>query len=379
MENEYKYYAFISYNWDDIKWAKWFQRKLETYRLPTIVRKQYPHFPRRFKVFRDRTDIRPGTSLQRILNEELENSKYLVVICSPHSAQSEWVGKEINEFVTTGRESQIFLLIVDGTPYSNNPTTECYHSVIRQNFPEFLGADVHEQGNEFAFVKRERAFIRIVAGMLGLSFDNLWNRYRRYLIQKVFSYLFILIVFVISIVGIWYTNHPFDLKIKLNEITCHNKHLPFKEANVNLILSNDTLSKTTTSLSDLIIFKNIPGKYRYKDIRSLVQIDGYFKIDTLLHSSSSATLNIVRDSTWGVLAGVVYNDNLEPIEDILVKMQNGLSALTNQNGEFRISIPLDKQLQYVDVIFSKKGYLDKQFTHSLVSRNWKVILTKKTK
>lgn len=379
MEKEYKYYAFISYNWDDKKWAKWLQRKLETYRLPSIVRKQYPNFPKRFKVFRDGTDIRPDISLQRILNEELENSKYLIVICSPHSAQSDWVGKEINEFITTGRQSQIVLLIVDGVPYSNNPATECYHSVIKQNFPEILGADVHEQGNEFVFVKREKAFIRIIAGMLGLSFDILWNRYRRYLIQKVISYILILTGFAVSASWIWYSNRPYDLDIVLEEVTHHNENLPFEKGDIKLILSNDTLSKPIISQSEPIVFKNIPGKYKHKELRVLAQIEGYLKTDTLLRSSKRVAINIARDSTWGVLAGVVYNANLEPIKDIHVKMQNGLSTLTNEHGEFKILIPLAKQLQYADVFFSKEGYCDKQFKHSLVSRNWKVILTKKTK
>lgn len=379
MEKEYKYYAFISYNWDDKKWARWLQRKLENYRLPSFVRKQYPNFPKKFKVFRDGTDIRPDISLQHILREELENSKYLIVICSPHSAQSNWVGKEINEFIMTGKRSQIILLIVDGIPYSDNPATECYHTVIKQNFPEILGADIHEQGNEFAFTKREKAFIRVIAGMLGLSFDVLWNRYRRYLIQKVTTYILILIVFLVSTSWIWYSNQPFDLEIALEEVTYHNENLPFEEGNIKLILSNDTLRKTITNQSELIVFKNIPGKYKYKNIRTLVQIDGYFKTDTLLRSCKMATINIARDSTWATLAGVVYNDNLETIKNIHVKMQNGLSSLTDEHGKFEITIPLAEQSKYVNVVFSNEEYFDKHFKNSLVSRNWKVILTKKIK
>lgn len=35
MVDEYKYLAFISYKREDEKWAKWLQRKLEHYKLPT--------------------------------------------------------------------------------------------------------------------------------------------------------------------------------------------------------------------------------------------------------------------------------------------------------------------------------------------------------
>lgn len=40
MEKEYTYYAFISYNHRDEKWAKSLQCKLHHYRLPAVARKE---------------------------------------------------------------------------------------------------------------------------------------------------------------------------------------------------------------------------------------------------------------------------------------------------------------------------------------------------
>ena len=40
MSDDFIYYAFISYSHKDEKWAKWLQRKLESYRLPTVIRKE---------------------------------------------------------------------------------------------------------------------------------------------------------------------------------------------------------------------------------------------------------------------------------------------------------------------------------------------------
>lgn len=37
---EYTYYAFISYQRKDEKWAKWLQRKLENYKLPVANAKE---------------------------------------------------------------------------------------------------------------------------------------------------------------------------------------------------------------------------------------------------------------------------------------------------------------------------------------------------
>ncbi|MBI4028147.1 MAG: toll/interleukin-1 receptor domain-containing protein [Verrucomicrobia bacterium] len=54
---EYTYYAFISYSRKDEKWAKWLQKKLETYRLPSALCREsdgkVPNYTR--PVFRDLT------------------------------------------------------------------------------------------------------------------------------------------------------------------------------------------------------------------------------------------------------------------------------------------------------------------------------------
>ena len=79
--------AFISYKHEDMRWAKWLQQQIETYRLPGIIRKQAPHLPKHIRpVFRDQTDISTGPLLQN-LRQELEDSRYLIVLCSPVGRQ----------------------------------------------------------------------------------------------------------------------------------------------------------------------------------------------------------------------------------------------------------------------------------------------------
>ncbi len=47
IDGKYEYFAFISYKEEDAKWAKWLQRKLEHYKLPTALRKENPKLPER--------------------------------------------------------------------------------------------------------------------------------------------------------------------------------------------------------------------------------------------------------------------------------------------------------------------------------------------
>jgi len=171
MENpgqntKYRYYAFISYNQKDQKWAKWLQNQIESYRLPTKIRKSQIGIPKKLSpVFRDKTDL-SGTVLQEALHKELESSRYLIVICSPNSNQSEWVNKEIKHFCSLGREKQIIPFIVDGVPFSDDPEKECFPEALREITPELLGIDVNEFG-------RKDSFLRVISTMLDIRYDDI--------------------------------------------------------------------------------------------------------------------------------------------------------------------------------------------------------------
>ena len=100
----YNYYAFISYSRKDEPWAEWLQKRLETYRIPAMLRKQNLNVPQKlYPVFRDKTDLAGGKLLE-MLHEELDSSQYLIVICSPNSAGSEWVDMDVRHFMKIGRE-----------------------------------------------------------------------------------------------------------------------------------------------------------------------------------------------------------------------------------------------------------------------------------
>lgn len=177
MDNQqYTYYAFISYQRKDEKWAKRLQRKLENYKLPVANAKEASD--KKFEyirpVFRDKTDLTAGP-LPDVLKEALNQSRYLIVICSPNAVQSPWVNDEINTFVNAGRTKFIIPFIIDGEPYSNDKANECFPNALKAipKEQEPLGVNIGEGG-------KRRAFIRTVAYMLGVKFDELWNRYERH-------------------------------------------------------------------------------------------------------------------------------------------------------------------------------------------------------
>lgn len=175
-----KYFAFISYKREDEEWAIWFQHELENYHLPVTLNGR-DGLPNRFRpVFRDIDELKAG-NLPNQIYDALATSAYLIVICSPNSAKSKWVNKEITDFIEIGKNKgvdniqNIFPFIVEGVPHAKNDAEECFPNALKElpDTQERIGGNVIESGRDMAFVK-------VMAGMMpNVAFDELWNRYER--------------------------------------------------------------------------------------------------------------------------------------------------------------------------------------------------------
>ena len=177
----YKYRAFISYSHADEGWARWLQRRIESFRTPKTL--ALPNIPMR--VFRDREELAASSSLSDSILAALADSESLVVICSTQAASSRWVDEEVRAFAELGREDRIFCLIVDGAP--NSATKECLPSFLLSGNGEPLGADVRAEADG-----RNDASLKIIAALLGVEFDTLKQRharrqYRRLALISAFS------------------------------------------------------------------------------------------------------------------------------------------------------------------------------------------------
>ena len=134
-----------------------------------MIQKMKPEAPKRFKVFRDADELTSGV-LSDELHHKLDESKYLIVICSPNSAQSKYVGEEIAYFRSKGREREIIPFIIDGIPHSKD--RECFHAQLTLGGLELLGIDVQAENSRFHAIRFHQAFIRLVARMLDVDFET---------------------------------------------------------------------------------------------------------------------------------------------------------------------------------------------------------------
>lgn len=347
MQNkEFEYYAFISYKREDEKWAKWLQRKIENYKLPAKLYRENPQLPQKLIVFKDTTDIKSGV-LEDELKQNLRQSQNLIVVCSPLSAKSPWVGKEIDYFIQSGRQNRIFLFIIDGVPYSQDPSLESIHQIIKDNLPEMLGANIHEQGKGCRFIKREKAFIRMLSPMLGVSFDALWDRQKRRLINQITTTTLLALCFVASLVVVWSTNQPFDAQITLLEKTTHHPkvEMPPSGGIITIHLDNQQLSDTIFDRAHHFVFPNLPAKYLDKPVALTFFQPGFHKIDTTMTLHKKTSLSISRDQEYyGRLKGVVRSAATDAFITKAVVHIASQSAVTDHNGYFEMTIPLPEQL-----------------------------------
>lgn len=199
FQDEYKYWAFISYSHQDEAWAKWLHKSLETYKVPRkLVGREMEHgvVPRRiFPIFRDREELPGAADLGGKLKNALRSSRYLIVICSPKAAVSQWVNEEIKTYKALGREDRVLCLIVDGEPYaSDKPESgllECFPSAVRYRVSgageltsertEPIAADARKGKDG-----RTNARFKLLAGILNVGYDELKQREkRRKLFQQV--------------------------------------------------------------------------------------------------------------------------------------------------------------------------------------------------
>ena len=189
-----RYRAFFSYARADDRIANWLWTQLDSYVTPkdlTTAGGSGRPLPRRLHpIFRDRVDLSVGGEVSDRLGAALAASEHLIVLCSPHSAKSEWVNYEVKTFIETARSERILPVIADGEPDSDDPSRECLPPSLRGT--RILAADLrHVRGAAGHWVGdgRQDGALKLIAGLLGIEFDALVRRERRRQQQRAAAYM----------------------------------------------------------------------------------------------------------------------------------------------------------------------------------------------
>ena len=144
-----EYDAFISYRHSELDSfvAEQLHKRLEAFRLPKylVEKRKAGEKTRISRVFRDKEELPLATNLSEPIQEALEKSEFLIVICTPRLPQSVWCKKEIETFIQLHGRDHVLAVLAEGEP--------------DESFPELL---LQEEIKEIGSDGVERVYYRSV-------------------------------------------------------------------------------------------------------------------------------------------------------------------------------------------------------------------------
>ena len=157
------------------------------------------------------------------LKYALDNSEKLIVICSSHSVASKWVNEEIRYFKEVHGEFSVLAILKSGEPKAS---TSSVSDASQEAFPKSLLYKVDENGKltdeeteplageARSYWGREMALMKLIAGILGVDFADLWEREKvearkRWTIKIFFTLMFLATV--------WFGYENYFSKIQIEQ------------------------------------------------------------------------------------------------------------------------------------------------------------------
>ncbi len=326
IEKEFQYDAFISYRhiYPDNVIAKKLHSLLETYRTPGyLVRKGLNR--RINRVFRDREELPTSGNLGDNLLNALESSRFLIVVCSTQTLQSQWINKEIEEFKKTHGADNILALLIDGEPeisfpeplYSRTIVTVANDgNIIENTIPyEPLAADIRASGIKKSLKLLRIEKLRLIAPLLGCSFDDLRQRHKQRIKRRIAGILAFLCL--LSAAGVYQWQ---NYQMQKNKAILNNS-LYLSDLSIKQTSEGDALKGIKTALQALT--GGISGGERVyvaqAEAAMYQALGGYhksFKLD-----GPKGTLTSICFSNDGTLAAVTSEDYTTTVWDLQTRSQ----------------------------------------------------------
>ncbi len=221
-DSDLKFWVFLSYSQQDNGgarvgagnaggpgWGNWLHAALKNFSIPVEFVGQINGRgeiipPQIGPAFQDEHDLDEESNLSAEARAALEQSRYLVVVCSPRSAKSLRVNEAVRIFKQLGRGQHILPIVVAGEPQASeggkpgvSAEDECLVPAMRHPLRADGSVDTTRRAGKFIFVdarhgvdKREiplqpdfygevdleMAKIQLIAEVIGVAFNGLWAR-----------------------------------------------------------------------------------------------------------------------------------------------------------------------------------------------------------
>lgn len=255
------YNAFISYKHapEDNRVAEAVHKGLERFHIPGKIRKK-TGIKRISRIFRDKDELPITSDLSDTIAEALENSDYLIVICSTNTKESAWVPREIECFLKNHTKREIFTVLVNGEPVDVIPEILKYDERVikdengnetKVRIPvEPLSCDYRE-----SLAKAKKTELpRLASGIIGCAYDELMNRRRQYRLKQLTAVFAIVLALMAAFSGYMFysrdkihKNYLESLKNQSRYLANESKNLLEKEQRITALqLALEALPKDET-------------------------------------------------------------------------------------------------------------------------------------
>ena len=173
-----KYTAFVSYRHGGIdeKVAMQIHRHIERYHIPHKLAKSLGR-KNMGKIFRDSEELKAASNLSAIIQKALDETEWLIVICTRRFKDSPWCMEEVEYFIKIRGRERIIVILAEGEPAESFPKilTE-----IEQDGKiisiEPLAVDIRGKSESQILRNLKREKFRFLAGMLEVDYDDLKQR-----------------------------------------------------------------------------------------------------------------------------------------------------------------------------------------------------------
>lgn len=267
MNKEYTYDAFISYRHTELDRAvaDKLQKLLERYVPPSAVTGGKK--PKKLRIFRDETELPTSSNLSDDIQNALEDSRFLIVLCSKTTKDSKWCMQEITQFkaLHNGKTGNILAMLTEGEPAEVFPKELCTETreitdLNGQTHTEEvdiepLAANVTAPTIKQSLKKLNREFLRIAAPLFGCGFDALYNRNQRRFVRRVVMISSALIAFFIAfaiysgVMLVQIREQNAQITEKNEQITEQNTHIT--QQNTELEESNHIITEQNNRVLSL--------------------------------------------------------------------------------------------------------------------------------
>ena len=243
-----RYTAFISYRHTapDAEIAKKLHTMIENFGVPAALKRASGR-KKMGRVFRDQDELPLSSDLGDDIHRALEDSEWLICICSPRYLASRWCMEEVRYFLSLGRRDRILTVMVEGEPKDSFPEALCFETVDSVTVErEPLAADVRADSLDASLKKLKNEKLRILAPILGVNYDDLKQRARRRRTRIIAAVTAAAFALLSGFLGYAILKNA-EITKKNDEITAQNEQIT--EQNNEIIRQNDEITEKSEQIA----------------------------------------------------------------------------------------------------------------------------------